>query len=226
MKGNFFKEFYMQDAPENPTAGIKVALNLSNNYNRFNFGREVYIRLKNLYIGESNSGDGIISIGGKVSTTDVNEVESVTLNQLDNHFYRSTNTEVIVPKTVSLAGLNATNIGMYVVVKDVIFPTNLEGKAYVDPIEDFDTQRKIQTCQTLGYASLLLETSSFASFSNRTLPTGGGEIKAVVTKDFGGDFLVLVLNSFEDVSELNEGMYVVVLRSAEGIVKTEKIIKF
>jgi hypothetical protein len=204
LKGNFFKEFYMQDAPENPTAGIKVALNLSNNYNRFNFGREVYIRLKNLYIGESNSGDGIISIGGKVSTTDVNEVESVTLNQLDNHFYRSTNTEVIVPKTVSLAGLNATNIGMYVVVKGVIFPDNLEGKAYVDPIEDFDTQRKIQTCQTLGYASLLLETSSFASFSNRTLPTGGGEIKAVVSKDFGGDFLVLVLNSFEDVSMTGE----------------------
>lgn len=203
-KGNFFKEMYLQDTAENPTAGIKVALNLSNNYNRFNFGREIYIRLKNLYIGESNSGDGIITIGGKVSSTDVNEVENVSLNQLDYHFYRTTNTEVIIPKEVSLAGLNATNIGMYVIVKDVIFPDNLEGKAYVDPTEDFDTQRKIQTCQTLGYATSLLETSSFASFSNRTLPTGGGEIKAVVSKDFGGNFLVLVLNSFEDVSMTDE----------------------
>ena len=45
-KGNYFREFYMQDALENPTAGLKVSLNLSNNYNKFNFGREVYISLK------------------------------------------------------------------------------------------------------------------------------------------------------------------------------------
>jgi hypothetical protein len=29
-KGNYFREFYMQDAPENPTAGIKINLNLTN----------------------------------------------------------------------------------------------------------------------------------------------------------------------------------------------------
>ena len=77
-EGNFFKEFYMQDAPENPEAGIKVALNLNSIYNKFNFGREVYIRLKGLYVGETNSGDGIIAIGGKISATDVKEVESVS----------------------------------------------------------------------------------------------------------------------------------------------------
>ena len=27
-KGNYFREFYMQDAAENPTAGIKIAINL------------------------------------------------------------------------------------------------------------------------------------------------------------------------------------------------------
>ena len=52
--GNFYKEFYMQDAPQNPDAGIKVSLNLTKSYNKFNIGREVYIRLKGLYIGEIN----------------------------------------------------------------------------------------------------------------------------------------------------------------------------
>ncbi|MFT6870367.1 choice-of-anchor J domain-containing protein [Polaribacter sp.] len=42
--------------------------------------------------------------------------------------------------------------------------------------------------------------SSFASFANKALPIDGGTIKAVVSKDFGGDFLVLVLNSSDDVS--------------------------
>jgi hypothetical protein len=199
-KGNYFREFYMQDAPENPTAGIKIAINLTNSYNKFNFGRAVYIRLKNLYIGEVNSGDGVITIGGKVSTTDVKEIESVALNQMNIHFFRSTETEIIIPKEVSLAGLNAADIGTFITVNSVIFPSNLDGKAYVDPTEDFDTQRKIQTCQTVGYADLLIETSSFASFANKALPIGGGFLNAVVSKDYNGDFLVLVLNASEDVT--------------------------
>jgi hypothetical protein len=199
-KGNYFREFYMQDAPENPTSGIKIAVNLTNNYNKFNIGREVYIYLKDLYIGETNTGDGIITIGGKINATNINEVQSITTNQIRNHLYRSENTEIIVPKLVSLAGLNASDIGTFVQVQEVVFPDNLAGKAYVDPTEDFDTQRKIQTCQTLGFADLLLETSSFASFANKSLPLGGGTINAVVSQDFGGDFLVLVLNSSDDVS--------------------------
>lgn len=202
-KGNYFREFYLQDAPENPTAGIKIAINLTNSYNKFNFGRAVYIRLKNLYIGEVNSGDGVITIGGKVSITDVKEIESVALNQMNAHFFRSTETEIIIPKEVSLAGLNATDIGTFITVNNVIFPSNLEGKAYVDPTEDFDTQRKIQTCQTVGYADLLIETSSFASFANKALPIGGGFLNAVVSKDYNGDFLVLVLNASEDVTMTN-----------------------
>ena len=124
-KGNYFREFYMQDAPENPTAGIKIAINLTNSYNKFNFGRAVYIRLKNLYIGEVNSGDGVITIGGKVSTTDVKEIESVALNQMNTHFFRSVETEIIIPKEVSLAGLNAADIGTFITVNRVIFPSNL-----------------------------------------------------------------------------------------------------
>ena len=199
-KGNYFREFYMQDAPEYPTAGLKVSLNLSNNYNKFNFGREVYISLKDLYIGETNSGDGIITIGGKINPTDALEIQNVSTNQLEKHVFRSEKTVEIIPKLVSLAGLNSSDIGTFVKVDNVVFPTNLQGKSFVDPTEDFDTQRKIQTCQTLGFADLLLETSSFASFANKTLPLGGGTINAVVSNDFGGDFLVLVLNSDEDIS--------------------------
>ena len=65
LTGNFYKEFYIQDEPSNPTAGLKVVINQVDSYNQFNIGREVYIRLQNLYIGETNSGDGVIAIGGR-----------------------------------------------------------------------------------------------------------------------------------------------------------------
>ena len=61
--GNFYKEFYMQDAPENPTAAIGVSLNQVDSYNQFNIGREVYIRLQNLYIGETTAEKVKITIG-------------------------------------------------------------------------------------------------------------------------------------------------------------------
>ena len=48
--GNFYKEFYMQDEIENPTAGIKVSLNQVDSYNQFNVGREVYVKLQGLSI--------------------------------------------------------------------------------------------------------------------------------------------------------------------------------
>ena len=197
--GNFYKEFYMQDAPENPTAGIRVALNLSNSYNKFNIGREVYIRLKGLYVGETNSGDGNITIGGKISATDLMEIENVTSNQIPNHIYRTETTAEIIPKLIAFGGINASDIGTFITLENVFFDVKLLGTSYVDPVEDFDTQRKIQTCLGLGYDDLLVETSSFSRFSSETLPEKAGTINAIVSKDFKGDLIVLVLNDSKGV---------------------------
>ena len=202
--GNFYKEFYMQDAPENPNSGIRVSLNLSNSYNKFNIGREIYMRLKGLYIGETNSGDGIITIGGKVKLTDVTEIENVSKNQIPNHIYRTEVTEEIIPKTIDFAAVNAANIGTFVTLENVFFESELVGKSYVDPKEDFDTQRKIETCLGLGYDYLFLETSSFSNFSNETLPEKAGSINAIVSKDFGGNFIVLNINDTSNVQMNDE----------------------
>jgi hypothetical protein len=199
-EGNYFREFYMQDKEENPTAGIKVALNLNDIYNKYNIGREVYIRLKNIYIGETNSGDGVTAIGGKVKLTDSRELESIRQNQEKNHFFRSPITKTIIPKTLLLSNLDKEiNIGTFVKIENAFFSGNVDGKSYIDPTEDFGTKRKIEACQGLGLVNAFVETSSFASFANNTLPKDGGAISAVVSKDFNGDFTVLVLNSTEDV---------------------------
>ena len=202
--GNFYKEFYMQDAPQNPNAGIKVSLNLNKSYNKFNLGREVYIRLKGLYVGEINSGDGIITIGGKIKPTEDTEIDYISVNQLSKHIFRTTITEEITPKKINFASLNETNIGTFIRLENVFFEAKLTGKPYVDPSEDFDTQRKIQTCLGLGYDDLLLETSSFSSFAHQTLPENAGTICAIVSKDYGGNFIVLNLNDTSDVQMNDE----------------------
>ncbi|WP_425076569.1 DUF5689 domain-containing protein [Psychroserpens sp. S379A] len=193
--GNFYKEFYMQDAPENPTAAIGVIINQVDSYNQFNIGREVYIRLAGNYVGYNSN--EVISIGGG---TDDDEVGQFTANQISSNIFRSTTTETIVPLEVNLSAISETHVGMFVTVNNVQFPTNLAGSTYGDPNEDFDTQRTLQACEGFGYSNFLLESSSFSNFYNTPLPTdNGGSISAVVLKSYGGDNLVFLLNDLNDV---------------------------
>ena len=192
--GNFYKEFYIQDAPENPTAAIGVLLNQVDSYNQFNIGREVYVRLKDMYVG-LNSNE-VICVGG---STDDREVDEFTANLIPQHVFRSATTETIVPLSVNLSQIGANHVGMFVTSENVQFPETLAGSTYGDPSEDFDTQRTLQSCEGFGYSNFLLESSSFSNFYNTPLPTAGGSISGVVLRSFGGDDLVLLLNELSDV---------------------------
>ncbi len=192
--GNFYKEFYMQDAPENPTAAIKVVLNQVDSYNRYNIGREVYISLKGLFVGET--GDEIVAIG----VEDGSEVTTISANQYPDHIFRSENTEVMIPLTLGLSEINESHVGMLVMFNDVQFAEELEGESYVNAYDDFDTRRELQGCEGFGYTQFLLETSSFANFKQETLPMGGGSVTAIVAKTFNGSDIVLALNSTNDVN--------------------------
>ena len=193
--GNFYKEFFIQDAPEDPTAALKISLNQVESYNQFNVGREVYIYLKNLFLGETNSGDGVFTIGGSMNGD--GEIEELTANEVPLYLFRSSTTAPIVPKVVS--ALTSADIGIYVSIESTEFPESQVGLPYVSPTDDYDTQRIVQRCSGFSYATFLLETSSFANFANDILPSGGGTISGIVSKDYFGDNLVLVLNSVSDV---------------------------
>ncbi|QTD36675.1 choice-of-anchor J domain-containing protein [Polaribacter batillariae] len=199
--GNFFKEIYLQDSPENPTDAIKVVLELNDAYNKYNIGREVYINLEGLYVGETRSRDGVTAIGGKA---DGDSLENLSLNQVKEKMLRSTITEEIVPLKLTLSQINESHVGMFVQIDNVEFPSNIAGeKNYFDENDRFDTKRTLQSCEGFGYSNFELETSSFANFARRTLPKKGGTLKAVVVKTFDGRDVVLALNDITDV-DMNE----------------------
>ena len=191
--GNFYKEFFIQDAPENPSSAIAIVLNQVDSYNQFNLGREVYIKLKNLYIGENSS--EVITIGGG---EDGDRVSEITANMIPDFIFRSSNTETIVPVSLSVSDVNASHIGMFVTLENVQFPAALVGESFVDPYDDFDSQRALTSCE--NGAEFLLETSSFANFAQLPLPIDArGSISGVITQSYGGDDLVLYLNSTDDI---------------------------
>ena len=196
--GNFYKEFYMQDEIENPTAGIKVSINQVDSYNQFNIGREVYIKLQGLSIGETNSGDGVIAIGGGGNAAG-DEISEISENRASDCILRSSNSFSLVPLALNLSDINDSHIGLYVSALSAQFSAGLDGLTYVDPDEDYDTQRDLESCVDSG--TLKLETSAFSNFNDSMLPTdGSGTITGIITRDYFGDNRVMMLNTKDDVN--------------------------
>ena len=198
--GNFYKELYVQDKPKNPTAGIKVSLNQVSSYNQFNFGREIYIKLKGLYIGETRSGDNNAAIGGSVKSGRT-ELAPISENQIKkfNHILRSRKTEEITPLNLKFSEIGEKHLGMFLQVNNVFFSDALKGASFLDPKDDFSTERVMQSCDGFEFSEFILETSSFAIFGASPLPTGGGYIKGVIIKNYNRK-LRFTLNSLSDVN--------------------------
>ena len=199
--GNFFKEIFLQNSPHNPSAGIKIIIDQIESYNQYNRGREVYIKLKGLFIGEERVDNGIATLGGATVTNQFGTaVKRLTESQRTQHLFRSTTSSDLVPLELTLSQVSVNHIGLYVQFNDVEFLDKLSGKHYFDPTQDFDTLRLLQSCSgTIGYSNFTLETSRFATFKDNLLPMGNGTILGVITKTFDGSNLVLGLNDVKDV---------------------------
>lgn len=198
--GNFFKELFIQDEAENPEAAIKIVLNLNDTYNKFNFGREVYIKLNGLFIGETRTGDGVITIGGVATGS---QIDDLSIKQIENQMFRSSVTKEMISKSVKLSEISENNIGMFIKIENAQFFRDIKDSTFGDPDEQFDTQRKLESCSEPG-ASISLETSSFSTFKFSPLPAKSFTINSVVSKTFNGSDLVLALNDENDITETGE----------------------
>ncbi|MFO7673303.1 MAG: DUF5689 domain-containing protein, partial [Lutibacter sp.] len=96
--GNIYKSISIQDKPDNPTAGIKISINQTNIYTRYNVGRKIYVKLKGLAVGYSF---GSVQIG--VATGD--GLAGILGSELDKYIVRSCEVTEIIPKKVAIADL-------------------------------------------------------------------------------------------------------------------------
>ena len=200
--GNFYKEIYLQDDPSSPTDAIRVLIDVSDSYNMFNPGREVYINLNGLYIGEYRTGDGVISLGELDAGQ--NRIANIREAVVKNHILRSSTTSELTPLSVKFSEISDAHIGIKVQISDVSVVSSQVGKPFVDPNDSYDTQRNLEACEGFGKTSFILETSAFANFKQNLLPAGTGTISGIVSKTYNGDNLVLMLNSINDVDLTGE----------------------
>lgn len=194
--GNFYKEIYIQDHPTNPTEGIKVMIDRRELHNKYNIGREVYLNISGLFVGEANRGDGVIAIGGG---EDNDELVAMSEQQSIERVLRTKNSFEIGEKTIAIAELTEAHIGLFLTLKSIHFLPEERGQPLVAAKDWYDTQREITQCVENTKTSFLLETSRFADFSDMPIPENAVSIRGIISKTYNGSDLVLVLNAYEDI---------------------------
>ena len=164
--GNLFKYIYAEDA----SGGIKINIDKNDLFNdsRFAVGKEVYIKLKNLYVGTVS---GEMQIGAPFSGA----VGRIPEADIYKHFFDSNKPLVsIITTEKMISQINYSDVGRWVKIKDVQFSFQDLERTYAGAIP---TNRILEDC--LGN-QIIVRTSNFADFAGATLDSGKGDVYAIV----------------------------------------------
>lgn len=162
--GNLYKYVYVEDA----TGGIRVNMNKTNLYldSRFRLGKDVNIKLKNLYVRSVN---GEIQLGALFNNnTQFGQIEEV---EMYKYFFDSnTAARSVVPTEKTISQLTMADVGRWIKIKDVEFVKGDLGRTLTDG--NNVTSRTLEDCSG---NTVVLRTSGQASFGN--VKPGGYEVK-------------------------------------------------
>ena len=190
--GNIYKTISIQDKPVDPTQAIKINIDQTNLYTKYNIGRKIYIKLKGLAVGYSY---GSIQIGKAVRS----ELGRIPDLEVDNYIIRSCDVETITPKKVAISDLNSSMLEMLIELDNVQFNANELGKSYGNIDNTNTVNRTLESvdsnCNLLNQISV--RNSGYATFKNELLPEGKGSVVAVLG-NYYEDFQ-LYLNSTDAI---------------------------
>lgn len=194
--GNIYKVISIQDKPENPTSALKIAIDQTDLYTKYNVGRKIFIKLKGLAIGYSF---GSFQIGKAVGT----ELDRIPATEVDNYIVRSCEVAEIKPKVVKIEDLDETMLEMLITIENVQFKANELGKSYGNLDNSTTVDRMLESfkddCVLVN--EIILRNSGYSDFKNQILPEGKGSITAIFSNYY--DDFQLYIRDTNDV-DLNE----------------------
>ncbi len=193
--GNIYKTLYIQDALENPTMAFTVSVDQTDLYASYPMGYKVYIKLKGLWLGEYG---GVVQIGdmGFDNETQQNEFGRIPAVKIPQSIVLGCDHGDIVPYEVEANQLNDNLIGALVKVKGVELIPEYVCKPFADV--DQTSNRLLENCNG---STLLLRNSGYSNFAQDIMPSGNGDVVAILGK-YGSDYQLL-LNNGEGMAGLS-----------------------
>ncbi|WP_139420768.1 DUF5689 domain-containing protein [Chryseobacterium mulctrae] len=164
---NLFKYIYVEDA----TGGIRINIDKADMFNdpRFVVGKEVYVKLKNLYVGAVN---GEIQLGVPFSGA----VGRIAEADVYKYFFDSKKAITAVTATEkAITQFTMADVGRWVKIKDLQFIAGDLEKVYASGAV---TNRTLEDCSG---NKVLLRTSNFADFAGQVIESGKGDVYGVLS---------------------------------------------
>jgi hypothetical protein len=185
-KGNIYKTISIQDKPINPSAAIKIAIDQSDLYTKYNVGRKIFVKLQGLAIGYNY---GSFQIGKAVGT----ELDRIPATEVNNYIVRSCEVVEITPKIVKLNELDESLLEMLISIENVQFNSNELGKSYGNLDNTLTVDRVLdelnENCNIT--ANIIVRNSGYADFKNNLLPENKGTITAIFS-NYYDDFQLYI----------------------------------
>ncbi|CAM3323497.1 DUF5689 domain-containing protein [Aequorivita lipolytica] len=198
--GNFFEELIIQNSVSNPSAGVKVLIDVSPLFTTFEFGRKVYVKLNNLTVGIDS---GVLTLGIR----DGNNIEKIAESTMFVFLIRDVDVAAIEPLPINISDFTDLKTNLYIRLNDVQFNRNdavgNNRKTFAaEPSDQFDGERTLESCVT--GATAVFSTSTFADFKALLLPNGRGSLDGILTYNFFGEIFNVVVNDPSTINFDNE----------------------
>ncbi len=188
--GNFYRALIVQDQ----TAGIEVRFAVSDLYNDYPMGRQVFIQCKGLTLSNYN---GVLQLG---------EVPEALM---DEHICRGLKGQTVAPQVVTIADLDESHIHTLVRIENAQFDDGYAGLPFADGINLLSVNLSVAECETEN--TIILRSSGYSDFATVLTPTGSGYIDAIYSV-FQSDQQLFIrhqrdvqMNNARCESLLNEG---------------------
>lgn len=188
--GNFFNTIHFQDESKNPTEGMQIELELRDAHLFFDVGQQIIIKLKGLYLGQSNEG---YKIGGVFTSFGNRSVGRLPKNVVFDHVLISCEANIgIEPTSAVISELSNAMLNTLIVINNVEIKQEELGETFA--IKEEETIRTLVDCFD---NELMMVNSGYADFQSKILPDKKGTATGLLTKD--NNQYQLIIRSVNDL---------------------------
>lgn len=172
--GNFYKSIVIEDS----TAGISVSLDRYDLYTDYPIGREIFIKVKGLYLGDYNK---LVQLGGGIDRSEaVPALAPLASKLFDQYIVRGSFSNKVDPLVVTVAQLNDAYQNRLIQINNCQFSIADTAKTFALAGQSSPSAVNY-TLTTCSGEKIILRNSNYADFAAYNLPNGNGPITAIYT---------------------------------------------
>jgi len=176
--GNFYKNVVIQDA----TAGVQVRLDATSFYVNYPIKRKVWIKAKNLYIGDYN---GVPQISFNAAG------DGIPQAIIPQYLVGGERNQTVTPAIKTIDQLGDADLNTLIQLDSVQFAAADQLQPYADGVANLTLNRTVENCNG---GTIIVRTSGYANFADASTPQGKGSIVAVYSK-FGATKQLYIRNT-------------------------------